>query len=623
MRVHNLLLSTAVAAVIAFSFRPALAQLPNPDPNGSVNDVDGEPDTITVTGMRLPTPLDQVGRSVNVLTGEEIQLRQQRFLFDALAAIPGVQVVRTGSFGSAASVSIRGLDSDQTLVVQDGVVINNPASFGNGFNFANFDAGDVERVEVIRGAQSTLYGSDAIGGVINIVTKDGREGFGGDAFFEGGSFDTIRGGASLYGGNDTASGRISFSGVTTNGFSSADEANGNVEDDSFDNVTLSTKGRFQPVVSLLFEVVARYQDSENEFDSFAGGRPVDGDEIGQTEELTVAGFATHTALEGALQNRFAITYLRNDQLNVTDGAPSFDALGTRISYEYQGTVKPVAWAALVAGAEYDVQESEVTVGFGGNQQIKTTSGFGLLQLTPKDNIALNAGVRHDSSDEFGSETTFSVSGAYTLPQTGTILRGSFSEGFRAPTAGELGFNPDLFPEFSNGWDIGLEQPISDGRARVTATYFDQQIDDLIAFDLAAFTFVNIQEFESKGVEVALDADLYAWLSFRSAYTYVDATNVTTTNAALNQPKHRFNVELAARATDRLTLSLGVNYNGTELDGGNTLDSFTLVSVRGQYALNDTLELFARVENATDIDYQDNFGYGTAPISAFGGVRARF
>jgi vitamin B12 transporter len=616
MSVHRVPISAAASAVIVFSFHPAFAQSANAD-------ADGGRDTILVTGTRLPTPLDQLGRSVTVLTADEINLRQQRFLFDALAAVPGVQVLRTGSFGSAATVSIRGLDSDQTLVVQDGVVVNDPASFGNGFDFANFDTGDVERVEVIRGAQSTLYGSDAIGGVINIITKDGRDGFGGDAYFEGGSFDTMRGGASVYGGNDTASGRISFNAMTTNGFSSADEANGNVEDDSFDNVTLSTKGRVQPVDSLVFDVIARYQDSENEFDSFGADGPVDGDEIGQTEELTIAGFATHTTFEGALQNRFSIAYLRNDRLNVTDGATSFDALGTRISYEYQGTVKPAEWVAIVAGAEYDVQESEVTVGFGGNQKIKTTSGFGLVQLTPKDNVTVNAGVRHDTSDEFGSETTFSVSGAYTLPQTGTILRGSFSEGFRAPTAGELSFNPDLFPEFSNGWDIGLEQPIADGRARVTATYFDQQIDDLIAFDLAAFTFVNIQEFESKGVEVALDADLHERLSFRSAYTYVDATNVTTTNVALNQPKHRFNAELAARASDRLTLSLGVNYNGSELDGSNTLDAFTLVTVRGQYALNDVIELFARVENATDVDYQDNFGYGAAPISAFGGVRARF
>ncbi|MEO1042433.1 MAG: TonB-dependent receptor [Pseudomonadota bacterium] len=613
--VHAFFSSAALAVILApIIISPAQAQTTN-DPSSD--------DVIVVTGTRLPTPLDQVGRSVTVLTGADIELRQQRFIYDALAAVPGIQILRTGSFGSAATVSVRGLDSDQTLVVQDGVVVNNPSSFGNGFDFANFDTADIERIEVIRGAQSTLYGSDAIGGVINIITKDGREGFGGDALLELGSFDSVRAGASVYGGNQIASGRVSISASTTNGFSSADEGAGNTEDDGFDNVTISTKGRYQPTETLYVDVIARYQDSENEFDSFAGGRPVDGNEVGETEELTVAGFVTHTSFEGVLENRVGVTYLRNDRLNLTDGTPSFDALGTRISYEYQGTVKPADGLSLVGGAEYDVQESEVTVGFGGNQEIETTSGFGLIQLDFLENLTLNVGARYDSSDEFGSETTFNASAAFTVPHIGTILRSSFSEGFRAPTAGELGFNPDLFAEFSDGWDIGLEQPIANGKARLSATYFDQEIDDLIAFDLSAFTFVNVQEFESKGVEIALDADLYQWLSFRGAYTYVDATNVTTTNVALNQPEHRFNAEIAAQATDRLTLSLGVNYNGSELDGTNTLDSFTLINVRGQYALNEAIELFARVENATDADYQDNFGYGTAPISAFGGVRTRF
>ncbi|MEM7741246.1 MAG: TonB-dependent receptor [Pseudomonadota bacterium] len=617
MRCAQSFISPAVliTAITSLTALPASAQTSDEQSPSS--------DVVIVTGTRLPTPLDQVGRSVTVLTGADIELRQQQFLYDALAAVPGIQILRTGSFGSAATVSIRGLDSDQTLVVQDGVVVNDPSSFGNGFDFANFNASDIQRVEVIRGAQSTLYGSDAIGGVINIITKDGREGFGGDALLELGSFDLVRAGASIYGGSQTASGRVSVNAMTTNGFSSADEAAGNTEDDGFDNLTISTKGRYQPTDALRFDVVARYQDSENEFDSFSGGRPVDGDEVGETEELTIAGFATHTAVEGVFENKVGVTYLRNDRLNLTDGMTSFDALGTRISYEYQGTLKAAEGLSLVGGAEYDVQESEVTVGFGGNQEIKTTSGFGLIQLDFLDNLTLNVGARYDSSDEFGSETTFSASAAFTVPTLGTILRGSFSEGFRAPTAGELGFNPDLFAEFSEGWDVGLEQPLANGRVRLTTTYFDQSIDDLIAFDLGAFTFVNVQEFESKGVEIALDADVYDWLTFRGAYTYVDATNVTTTNVALNQPDHRLNAELAAQATERLTLSLGVNYNGSELDGSNTLDAFTLISVRGQYALNDKVELFVRVENATDADYQDNFGYGTAPLSAFGGVRTRF
>ncbi len=581
-------------------------------------------DIVVVTGTRFPTPLDQVGRSVSIITADEIAVRQQRYLYEALQSVPGVQLTGTGSAGSLATISLRGLPSKQTLVVQDGVVLNNPSSFGNSFNFSNFDTADIERIEVLRGAQSTLYGSDAIGGVINIITKDGRDGFGGSAYLEGGSFGTARGAASLYGGDQQFSGRLSVSAVTTNGFSSADEANGNTEDDGFDNITLSSKVRFEPVTNLNFEAVARYQDSENEFDGFSFGiGPVDGDEIGKTEELSLAGFATHTMLDGVLENRLSITYLRNAQVNLTNGAPSFDAVGTRVAYEYQAMVKPIEQLSIIVGAELDDQESVVTVGFGGNQEIRTVSGYGLIQVTPFPFVTINTGIRHDDTDTFGAETTFSASSAVEIPQTGTIFRGSYAEGFRAPTAGELGFNPSLFAEFSDGWDVSVEQGFFDGRFKLQATYFDQKIDDLIAFDLAAFTFVNVQEFSSKGVEISTNAKIADWLSVFAAYTYVDAVNLSTTLAAGNQPKHRFNVELDMRPTPKLTLSASINVNGSEIDGAETLDSFTVVTLRAAYEINDSFEVFTRVGNVLDADYQDNFGYGTAPISAFGGVRAHF
>ncbi len=609
----------SAASLVALSLpTPAFTQ----DETQSIDS--GDDNVIIVTGTRFETPIDQIGRAVSVITVDDINIRQQRFIYEALNAAPGVQVIRSGSFGALTSVSLRGLPSDQTLVIQDGVVLNNPNSFGNGFNFANFDTVDVERIEVLRGAQSTLYGSDAIAGVVNIVTKDGRDGFGGEAFVEGGSFGSFRGAASLMGGNELASGRVTVSGMTTEGFSNADEANGNTEKDGFNSFAVSSKARLAPTSNLTFDAIFRYQDSENEFDGFdfATGA-ADADEVGNSEELTVAGFATHTILEGRVTNRLSVAYRLNVRLNLSDGAPSFDGKGSRISYEYQGEIKPADWIAVIAGAEYDKQTSEVTVGFGGNQEIETASGFGLVQLQPLSFVTFNAGVRHDTSPAFGGETTFSVSGAIEIPQTGAIIRGSFAEGFRAPTAGEFSFNPDLFPEVSNGWDAGVEQPFAGGDARLTITYFDQHVDDLIAFDLAAFTFVNIQEYSSKGVEIAVDAKVNEKLSVNAAYTYTDALNLSTEIAAGNQPKHRINFEFAARPTDRLTLSAAVSYNGEEQDGAQTLDDFVLVGVRGAFAVTNQLELFARVENLTDADYQDNFGFGTAPLSAFGGVRARF
>ena len=602
--------------LIAVPAVPAVAQA------GMAADANQQIDEIIVTTTRFDLPLDQVGRAVSVITEDLIELRQDRFVLDALRTVPGVQVTQTGSVGGTASVSIRGLESDQTLVVQDGIVLNNPASFGTSFNFANFDTSDVQKIEVVRGAQSTLYGSDAIGGIINIVTKSGTDGLGGSAFFEAGSFGTYRGAATLRGGTQRASARATVSGTSTRGFSSADEANGNIEDDGFENISVSSKGRVSVTDDLSLQAVLRYQDSENEFDSF-DGVPVDGDEVGQSEELTLGGFLTYSMLDGRLSHRASVTYVSVDQVNRTDGAVSFDSLGQRLSYEYQGKAALRDWASLVFGAEYEEQEATTRVGFGGDQQIDIASGYGLLRLSPIDDLSVTGGIRHDSSDSFGSETTFSAAANYEIPRTGLRLRGSYSEGFRAPSAGELGFNPDLFAEFSTSWDVGLERSFWGERVRLGVTYFDQEVDDLIAFDLNTFTFLNIERFETSGVEVSGEVRFMPGLSLTTAYTYLDAFNATTSLAATNQPTHRFNSDIAYRPTDKLTVSLGVLYNGSEPDGTRTLHAFTVVSLRGSYALSDHLDLILRVENVTDADYQDNAGFGTAPISAFAGLRARF
>ena len=188
-------------------------------------------DEIIVSSVKFDATPDQVGRAFTIIDSEEIIKRQQRFLADALTASPGLHLIRSGGVGTITSVSLRGIPSAQTLVVVDGIAINNPSAFGNSFNFANFDTSDIERIEVLRGPQSALFGSHAVGGVINIISKSGHEGTSGDVYAEGGSFGTVRGSASLRGGSDKLTARASISGVTTDGISAAAEENGNTEDD--------------------------------------------------------------------------------------------------------------------------------------------------------------------------------------------------------------------------------------------------------------------------------------------------------------------------------------------------------------------------------------------------------
>ncbi len=600
--------------------------------------------TIIVTGTRFATPIEQVGRSVSIVTLEDIQQRQQRFLFDTLTNVPGVQAIRSGSFGGLTSVSIRGLPSDQTLLVQDGIVSNNPAFFGNSFDFANFDSNDIERVEILRGAQSTLFGSDAIGGVINIITKDGRDGFGADAFVEGGSFGTFRGGATLVGGNELLSGRVSVSGITSSGFSSADEADGNTEDDGFRNITLSSKIRAQLNENLSLQGVIRYSDSHNEFDgfpppTFALG---DTDATGDTRDLSLGGYINYVALEGKIENRFSVSYYDSAIINEEGGFVTFDPDGSRLSYEYLGTLRPFENLTLIAGFEFERERSSSSFTPPEGLDNSTTSGFGLAQWQPVEYATLEGGFRIDNTSSFGSETTFSGSASVRVPNTGLTLRGSYSEGFQAPTAGELDFNlaqtatftfdPDidlfLTPETSSGWDVGFDYVFLSDRIEFQATYFDQQVDDLVTFLFVAGSpnfgaFINIEEFDTRGVEIGTRIRLSNSLDLSASYTYVDALNITTNTTAGGQPENRFSAELAYQPIEKLTLSAGVIFNGQETVSFQTLDSFTLLNLRAAYQISDHLEVFARVENATDADYQDNVGFGTAPASVFGGIRVNY
>lgn len=599
---------------------------------------------VTVTGLRIPAPADETGRFISVVTAEDIALRQQRFLTDAISLAPGIQPTRAGSFGGLSSVSIRGLPTDQTLVVVDGVEQNNPAFFGNSFDFANFDTSDIARIEVLRGAQSTVYGSDAIAGVINIVTADGREGLGGQALVEGGSFGTYRGSASLRGGNDAYSGRVTVSAVQTNGFSAADSANGNTETDGYENFTVGTKLRAAPLDGLELVSTARYSSSRTEFDGFPPPNFVlaDADDTGATDELGLAATATLTSLGGALENRVRISYFENDLLNEGGGFVTFDANGRRASYAWQGTARPSERLAFVTGIELEEERSGVDTGLGSDLEADTFSYFILAEVKPLEFLTLNGGVRNDNNSDFGAETTFSVAAALAVPDTGLVLRGAWSEGFQAPTTGEQDFNSAqvaqfafppgtvlaLRPETSRGWEIGADYSALGDRLLLQLTWFDNEVDDLLAFQFVPGApnfgiFVNVQEFDTHGLELAARVRVSGTLDLTASYAYVDALNLTTGIAAGNLPDHRFSLDAAWRPLEKLTLSGTLTFNDNETSGVTTLDSFTLLSLRGAYDLTDHVELFARVENALDESYQDNAGFGTAPASAFGGVRVAF
>lgn len=620
---------------------PGLAQAQEAEPV----QVAAETDPVIVQGTRIPTPIDKTGVSATVITAEDIEAAQDRHVTDTLQRVPGLSVIQNGGTGTVASVFLRGANSEQTLVLIDGIEVNDPSSPGNGFDFGGLDASNIARIEVLRGPQSTLYGSDAIGGVVSITTKSGTEGLEGTAFMEGGVFNTQRGSGTIRGGTADINGAVTLSGSRTNGISAAEADNGNDERDGFRDITLNAKGDWAVSDALHLDAAVNFEDQHVAFDSFPFGSPVpaDSDEEGDTQRIASRLTGTHTAFNGRLENKVSLKFMDLDREDESGGQTSFLADGTRKTVEYQGTVDATDWLIVTVGAEHednDFATESPLFGTAESGDFAITSGYGLVQVSPIERVTLTGGVRHDTSEDFEGETTGRVSGAINVFETGTTLRGLWGQGFKAPSPFQLSFvctfcgafgdpgvapapNPDLEAETSRSWEIGIEQVLLPGRLRGSLTYFNQEIDNLIQFDSAGRGFENIAESEQQGVEATLSAAVTDWSDIQANYTFLEAEDAAQDVRLIRRPRHKANVEVRVRPTRRLGLSANVLYHGIARDTNAELDDFTVVTLRGRYDVTERLEVFARVENALDNDFQTTNGFGQPDAAGFAGVRVSF
>ena len=425
-------LSTATASAIAIALctQPLSAQS---------NSADETTDVIIVEGTRLNQKITEVGSSVSVITADDIELQGFDFALDAIASAPGVTINQNGAFGGSASVRIRGAASEQTLVLIDGLPVNDPSTPGGGYDFARLDTEQIDRIEILKGPQSTLWGSDAIGGVVAITTKKPEKRLGGSAFAEYGSFDTFRGGASVSNASDRGDFRVAIAGIRSDGISKADEDNGNTEKDGFNNLTLSGHGGLN-LGDLRFDAKVLWSDASTDFDSFSGGAQgsvADGDESSDTNELNLNLSAKFPLFGDRLENLLLVGNTRIERDNFSNGAPSFSAEGERTVLRYQGTLAISPQHNLAFGTEREQSSS-------GGDETAINGFFGLYEFKPIDAVTITGGVRVDDHETFGSETTGRVAGAFN-PTDNITLRASWGQGFKAPTI----FPDDVFLLWSN------------------------------------------------------------------------------------------------------------------------------------------------------------------------------
>jgi vitamin B12 transporter len=439
---------------------------------------------------------------------------------------------------------------------------------------------------------------------------------------EGGSFGTARGAASLVAGGETARLRATVSAVRTDGISRA--ASG-VEADGYRSIAASFYGALEPGEVWRGSVSARFSDSLAEIDGFPPPffALADTEETEATREFSAAARAEHDT--GAFRGGFTLAFSRIDRLNEDAGAVLFDALGERWTLDYLGSVDIDERVALSAGAEIERTSMDAS---GIDSSADSAAVFALLEARPTPNVSLSAGLRRDEFSDFAGATTARLAGAWTTP-TGGVLRASWGEGFRAPSLFELNFNlfglppnPDLSPERANGFDVGYEQPLFDDRLRLRATYFNLRIRDQIDFDFGTGGFVNIDRVRSRGVEAEGEFSPASFVELSLAYTFTDAIDKATQLPLLRIPKHKGTLVATVRPTGKLALSATVYGNGKERDtGGAVNEAFVRLDLRAAFDISESLQLFGRVENATDTDYQDVAGFAESGAAFYAGVRA--
>lgn len=601
---------------------------------------------IVVTATRDELPLEQVGSSITVITAKQIEQKQAQTVADVLRTVPGLDVVRTGSQGGTTSVFMRGAKSEHTLVLIDGIEMNDPSSAGGTFNFGHLTVDNIERIEVLRGPQSTLYGSHAIGGVINIITKRGDGPPRGSVSFEAGSFATTRETVAISGGADQVHFSLAASRLDTDGISSAGKRYGNHEKDGDQNSAITTRLGITPTPNSEIDMVLKYGRSRNEIDNGGGAGEDDPNHIMRSSELFTRGQGWLSLFDNLWEQKLGVSYsdISWHDDNDPDAAHPVDRLrssfqGQTVKLDWQHILNLHKTTTLTMGLETKEEQGSSDYhsvsSFGpydsiwSKQTARTNSVYLQDQINIQDHWFSTIGVRLDDHDRFGSQTTYRFTTAYLIKQSGTKLKGSYGTGFKAPSLYQLYSSygsPNLKPDKSSGWDLGLEQGLPFLKTTFGATWFKNRYSQMIDFDMNTWTYTNVAKAHTQGLELTTAVQPLDELSLRFAYTYMETEDDSTGKELVRRPKNKLSLDANYSFLKKAHLSLGLVYVGSRYnDKANSqeLGGYTLVNLAGSYDVTKNLQLFGRIDNLLDREYEEVLGYGTPGIGAYAGLKVSF
>jgi vitamin B12 transporter len=657
----------------------------------------GLPLFVTITANRSPLAIQRTGSAITVIDEETIRKANPSSMADVLRQAPGLSLTETGGPGAVTPVRIRGADARHTLVLVDGVRVNDATSVGGDFDFGGLAPTDIERIEVLRGPQSALYGSDAIGGVINIITRRGRRGPP-RAFVqvEGGGYGTKSLRAGVSGATDDVSYAFSVHALESAGFSRFGHRVRRIEsrllrpleNDSVARGGASGRVAWRPLQGVEFEIGGSFSRTLSQTDNAFGTAE---DTPDKYRLANASGFARAAvdAFDGRLKNSvtlfsqqtdrrsrcaaFGFNCFYQDRLNPTNfnGANIAESRfeGARRGVEYQGDLKLGAFGTLIFGARHEREEARFaalalapvpTLGHRFRVNRDTNSVFALHQLPIGERTDLSFGARLDKPDDTRAFVTWRATAAHRITETGTKLRASIGTGAKTPSLyqqfsvyGPLAArDPALRPERSLGFDFGVDQSLFDGRARVSATYFENRFRNLIEYDptrglinnvFFPFTFpigqyVNLSRATTRGVELSMEATLIeGWLTARGSFTWQEAKSGTTFGGVidgaklLRRPAQQGHLAFTLTPLAGLTIEPHVTFVGRQVDQARlpgtfgsfrrNLAPYATLGLKAEYAVTRNLTLYARGENLTNARYQEVFNYGTAGRAGYVGLRA--
>lgn len=578
---------------------------------------------IVVTADRIETDIERVASSVTVITKERIQSSQYDSVSQILQEAPGIMVSNTRNRGQVSSVSIRGAGSGQVLVLIDGVKVNDPLNPSRSFDFSKLSLDQVERIEVIRGAQSVVYGSDAIGGIVHIITKKGIGPVITDLAAEYGSYRTLSSAASVSGG--TRNFYYSFGGGVqeTAGFSTASERLGNSEKDAnfFSNMSARIGGK--PAEKIDLDFSARYSYSKVDGD-LSGGEPSafggDDPNFVTKDHVYSARLEAKTEYFGNWEPVLGFGYFLNSRR--TD-----DEIDVLHSFASHYRYRSHRWRADWLNHFYLDDRNTVTFGLENEREQGTFQEFGSAIVSDKGNSVfgvflqerylsptwyLTLGARADHHDGFGSHVTYRFAPGYRFAEMGTTLRSSFGTGFKAPTLYQLYApvygNAALEPEANLSFDVGIGQEFFYQRVNLSAAYFQNRFRQLIQFSDNRYR--NIGSARSRGAELSGDLKMFASWSLSASYTYTSAWDEASDSPLGQIPRHQLSAESEHSFFDRLDLKGRARFIGRRLDAAQWMPSYAVFDLLGTYRAMGKFKIFARLENVSDRDYEEVYGYGT-------------